>query len=235
MRTITRGFDQLKELLDLGRWTHHEIPARQMLWILTVGFLQFMGDYWLRHAGPNFMEEIAKGVDKGVLELFETTLGINTADWSAHATERIRLPLRMKGCGLREMVDRRHGQFVGAMLQSVLPLMDRRDSNNCSIPGRLDIPSIKDLFGEGSFNHPYTALWEMLLKRNPSGGLKHAWSHLQTSFQEVSSREQLTDGALLLSQGVGRAGFYQNGTITASVTKAIILELEKARATRLGE
>ena len=38
-----------------------------------------------------------------------------------------------------------------------------------------------------------------------------------------------------MSQGVGRAGFYQNGTITASVTKAITSELEKAQATRLGE
>ena len=127
-----------------------------MLWILVVVYLQFMGDYWLRHARPDFTEDFSKGIDKGVLELFETTLGINTADWSAHAIERIRLPLGMKGrgCGLRETVDRWHGQFAGAMLQSVLPLMDRRDSNNCSIPGRLDIPSIKDLFGEGSFNHP---------------------------------------------------------------------------------
>ena len=66
-----------------------------MLWILTVVFLQFIGNYWLRHIRSDFTEDFAKGIAKGILELFETTIRINTNDWSAHATERIRLPLRM--------------------------------------------------------------------------------------------------------------------------------------------
>ena len=138
----------MKELLNPGRWQHSEIPSRQMLWILMVVCLQFMGDYWLRHIRPDFTQEFAKGIDKGILELFKTTIGFNTDDWSSHAAEWIRLPLRMKCCGLREATDRRHGQFVGAMLQSVLLLMDQTDSNNCFIPGRLNIPANKDLFGE---------------------------------------------------------------------------------------
>ena len=98
-----------------------------------------MEDYWLRHM-------FAKGTNKGILELFETTIGINTDDWFAHSAERIRLPLTIKGCGLREEADRRHGQFVGTMLQSFLPLMDQTDSDNCIIPGRRNIPAVKDLF-----------------------------------------------------------------------------------------
>ena len=85
------------------------------------------------------MEDFVKGMDKGIIELFKTTIRIDTADWSVHATERIRLPLRMKDCGLREAEDRWYGQFIGAMLQSILPLMDRTSSNNCYIPGSLNI------------------------------------------------------------------------------------------------
>ena len=84
--------------------------------------------------------------------------------------------------------------------------MDRTDSNNCLIPDRLNILAIKDLLGEGTFNHPCTAPWDVLLERNTSGnlaiGLKHAWSHLQTSFLEIATHDQLTDDALLLLQDV---------------------------------
>ena len=55
---------------------------------------------------PNFTEDFAKGTEKGILELSDTTIGINTVGWSDHATERMKLPLRMKGCGLREAEDR---------------------------------------------------------------------------------------------------------------------------------
>ena len=98
--------------------------------------LQFMGDYWLWHIRPDFTEDFAKGI----LELFDTTIGINTAKWLAHATERIRLPLKIKGCGLKEAEDRQY--------------MDQTDNNNYHITGRLNIPAIKNLLGEGSFNHP---------------------------------------------------------------------------------
>ena len=185
----------MKELIGPGRWPRPELPSRQMLWILTVVCFQFMGDYWLRHIRPDFTEDFTKGIGKGILDLFKTTIGINTANWSTHATERVRLPLRMKGCRLREAEDRWYGQFVGTMLQSVLPLMGRTDSKNCIIPGRLNISAVKDkdLLGEGSFNHPCTAPWGVLLKRNLSGnlaiGLKYAWSHSRTTFQGVTTQK----------------------------------------------
>jgi hypothetical protein len=46
---IQRGFNVIERLLDPGRWPHPDIPARQMLWILTLACLQFTGDYWIRH------------------------------------------------------------------------------------------------------------------------------------------------------------------------------------------
>ena len=45
-----KGFDKIEKLMDPGRWPHPEIPTRQMLWVLIVTCLQFMGDYpnWYR-------------------------------------------------------------------------------------------------------------------------------------------------------------------------------------------
>ena len=55
------------------------------------------------------------------------------------------------------------------------------------------------------------------------------------TFQEVVTQEQPTDNALLLLQDISWAGFYHTGTIASLATKAIRVELEKARAARLGE
>jgi hypothetical protein len=47
---IRRGFNVIKRLLDSGQLPHLDIPAQQMLWILTHACLQCTGDYWIRHA-----------------------------------------------------------------------------------------------------------------------------------------------------------------------------------------
>jgi hypothetical protein len=53
-----------------------------------------------------------------------------------------------------------------------MPLMDHTDATNCVIGGRLHIPAIVDLFGEGSFDHPFEAPWSNLLNMSgPTGNL----------------------------------------------------------------
>ena len=93
-----------------------------MLWILMLVCFQIMEGYWLRHIRPDFTEDFAKGINKGILDIFKTIIGINTANWSDHTTERIKLPVIMKGYGLREAEDRQYGQFIGAIL--LLELVD---------------------------------------------------------------------------------------------------------------
>ena len=56
---IRRGYDRISHLLDPGRWPHPDIPTRQMLWVLMVFCLQFMGDYWLRHIQPDLTLDFA--------------------------------------------------------------------------------------------------------------------------------------------------------------------------------
>ena len=102
--------------MDLGRWPNPDIPSRQMLWILLVACLQFMEDDWLRHVCPDYTEEFVAGIDEATAQLLQTCIGMDTALWSPIAKQRLRLPIRMKGCGLRDTTDRRHAQYIRAMV-----------------------------------------------------------------------------------------------------------------------
>ena len=98
---IKSGFDKATQLLDPGRWPHPEIPARQMLWILTLVCFQSMGNYWMRHVQPDLTADFAAGIDGSVAELLKTTLGMDVSAWAPTARQRLRLPIRDRGCGLR--------------------------------------------------------------------------------------------------------------------------------------
>ena len=137
------------KMLDPGRWPHPEIPASQMLWVLTLIGFQSMGEYWLRHVRPDLTGAFAAGIDIGVADLFQATVGMDVAEWSPTARARIRLPIRERGCGLREAVDGQFGQFVGGMAQSVSALVTRTSAQNITVVGRLNSPAIIGLFGEG--------------------------------------------------------------------------------------
>ena len=135
------------------------------------------------------------------------------------AKERVRLPIRHKGCGLRDAEDRRFGQFLGAAAQSLIHLMDRVDKGGSTIKGRLNTQPIRSLFGEGAFNFPFSLPWEGVLQiSRPNGdlatGLHQAWSHLTSKFQEVATPEQVGDTTnYLIVQPVERAGFYEDGSM----------------------
>ena len=122
-----------------------------------------MGDYWQRHVRPNYKEKFPKGISEGLLSFFQTCFGTNISGCTDYTRERTRLPIKSKGCGLREAVDGRHGQFVGAVLQITMPLMNKTDRDNYLIKGRLNIPVITNFFGEGSFYHPFGTPYEHLL------------------------------------------------------------------------
>ena len=152
-----------------------------MQWILTVTCFQFMGDYWLRHVRPDLTLDFATAIDSGVATLLQTCTGTDITAWSRVAQERVKLPMRMKGCGLREAADRRHAQYIGAAVQSIPHLVDRKDETGCITPGRLNLPAIATLFGDSVFDHPCPApsqgvLDNSRLAANIATGLRFAWS-----------------------------------------------------------
>ena len=95
---IVKSNNKIAELMDPAKWIHPDIPARQMLWLLVSGCLQFKPDYWLRHIRPDWTTDFASGVDESIHELVQMCMGINTnTSWSDIAKERARLPVRERG------------------------------------------------------------------------------------------------------------------------------------------
>lgn len=83
-------------------------------------------------------------------------MGVNTnTPWSDLAKERAALSIWLEGMGLRGAADRRFSQFIGGAVQSIIPLLTRKDKHNNTSEGRLNILYIANLFGEGSFDFPY--------------------------------------------------------------------------------
>ena len=95
--------------------------------------------------------------------MLKTCIGVNTDSWSHFAKQRMRLLMNLKGCGLRQVVDRRHAQFIGVLAQSIPPLFDRKDNNGNMIAGRLPIPKIVEIFGENAADSLVTDSWELLI------------------------------------------------------------------------
>ena len=114
------------------------------------------------------------------------------------------------------------------------------DGNGNRIAGRLHTPAIVNVFGEGSFNHSFTAPWETLLlnsrpESNITTGIQQAWSHLTFKFQEVVLTKQVIDTSKHpLAQPIVRAGFYEDSSMAKSVTSAITIELEKQSLMRMS-
>lgn len=78
-----------------------------------------------------------------------------------------------------------------------MPLLDSKDANNNTTPGRLNIQCLTDHFGEGSFDRPLNSPWGTLLtssnnqSSNIACGLQYAWSQLKSSFQDAAEPQQL--------------------------------------------
>ena len=81
-KRILCDFVLIDPLLNLGRWPHPDVPARQMLRILALACLQLMDDYWIRYIHPDYTLKFAESID--VQRLFQMSLGADTHSWSEH-------------------------------------------------------------------------------------------------------------------------------------------------------
>ncbi len=86
-----------------GQWPHPDIPARQMLWILTLACLQFTCDYWSRHICPDNTLEFAKLIDAGEQYLFQMCVGADTGSWLEHTQECIHSQFAIEGAAVVTM------------------------------------------------------------------------------------------------------------------------------------
>jgi hypothetical protein len=70
---------------------------------------------------------------------------------------------------------------------------------------------------------------------NLKSGLQYTWLHLTQNFQDVATALETSDENLVLSQSVGRAGFYADRTHAPLVMNALTLEMETQWSRCLGE
>lgn len=71
-------------------------------------------------------------------EAIKQALHIDIRELNPKVSEREQLPIRMKGLGVRNLVDRRHREFTGGVMQGVQPLLDRIAKEGIRMPGRLN-------------------------------------------------------------------------------------------------
>jgi hypothetical protein len=90
----------------------HDHP--QELWTMLQYSLQHRVAYWLKICTPAETEEMAYLVDTCISEAVEAATSIDF-DQEEMAEERLRLPARIKGGGIKKQTDMRRPAFLGAL------------------------------------------------------------------------------------------------------------------------
>jgi len=135
---ITRQYAE-----DLEEEHPHEI------WALLYYSLPHMVTYWLRTCTPEKTEEMAELVDVAILEAVHEAAGIEF-DAETVAKDILRLPTRLKGGGIRSMVDLIVPAFLGATLDILPRCIDRKDQEGEKTKGVYNRELI-DVIGEGAY------------------------------------------------------------------------------------
>jgi hypothetical protein len=112
--------------------------------------LQHRVTYWLRTCTPEETEEMAETVDLCIMEAVQAGTGV-CFDTEKMAYERLRLHARMKGGGIKRTTDKRCPAFLGAMLDVLPRLIDRKDENGEVTVGVYS-RQMTSVVGEGAYD-----------------------------------------------------------------------------------
>ncbi len=104
----------------------------------------------MRTCTPEETEEMVKTVDLCIMEAVHAATGLNF-EIENMAKERLRLPARMKGGGVKRATHKRYPAFLGAMLD-VLPIMIDREYENGEVTVGVYSSQMKHVIGEGAYN-----------------------------------------------------------------------------------
>ena len=129
---------------DLGDEYPHE------MWTMLQFSLQHRVTYWLRTCTPKEKEEMARTVDLCMMEAVQADTGV-CLETKNMAKERLRLPARMKGGGVKRATDKRYPAFVGALLD-VLPRMIDREDENGEVTVGVYSRQMTHIIGEGAYD-----------------------------------------------------------------------------------
>ena len=143
----------------------------------------------------------------------------------------------MKGMGVRKLEDRRHAEYVGGMVQGLVPLLDHESIDGMMHRGRRSNEPCKRWLGENSFcpdpnPDSIPTPWATLLSHEDESeiakGLTLAWTTMQQALASAHDPAVSCRG-FLLNEDKTNAGFNSSGLqIKRSVTQKLTTENEKA-------
>jgi len=93
---------------------------------------------------------MAKHVDECFLEAVEAAAGVDF-DMDMAAKDRLRLPARMKGGGIKSATDTRRPAFLEALLDVLPRCIDKRADNGEEIPGYYS-EQLTEAIGKGAYD-----------------------------------------------------------------------------------
>jgi hypothetical protein len=244
---LTKEFETLDYHLDPAVLVRSQIPTLQIRWLFVLRCLQNQGTYYTRHLDPRITKSFAARVDQMVFSFVSKTFSrtfkplaseelppINTLE--DIAAERLRLPIRYRGCGLRELHDRRHAEYIGSLTHA-LPYMIDMKVKGGRVKGRCQhSKKIVHLLGKGSFDPNSEHPWKVLLSHGPrsklGSALAYSWQQLELKLNSTGWTPKPGFKSLIKDTKVESAGFHRGAAIKQT-TNAIATEVEQARLYRL--
>jgi len=90
--------------------------------------LQHRITYWLRTCTPEETEQMVEYVDNCIMEAVHAATGVDFDSEDA-GRERLRIPARMKGGGIKRATETRYPTFLGALLEVLPRCIDMTEAN----------------------------------------------------------------------------------------------------------
>ncbi len=122
----------------------------QELWTMLQFSLQHRVTYLLRSCTPKETKEMAAKVDCYTMEAVQVATSVSF-ETKEMARERLGLSARMKGGGMKNQMDMRYPAFVGALMDLLPRLIDRK-ADNGEITSGVYAAQMTDIIGEGAYD-----------------------------------------------------------------------------------
>ena len=186
-----------QEAREIGKVTRQyvediEEQYPQELWTMLQFSLHHRITYWLRTCTPKETEEMAEHVGWGIMEAVQAATGVDF-DLEAAARERLRLPARMKGGGIKRAADTRRPAFLGALLDVLPRCIDKKSANGEDMPGYY-AEQLTEVLGKGVHDAEGHMNEKFLEAENIEPFLeacKEAWAHIE---REAMKNYDITKG-----------------------------------------
>ena len=107
-----------------------EVPSRQCFWLLTLICLQFKGNYFILPIPQQYTESFCCSIENQVDNLVNKCFKIKQEELSIFNKAQIRLPIKFEGIGIHQLIDVRWSEFIGGMMEGVIPLLDKNNDGN---------------------------------------------------------------------------------------------------------